>query len=267
MQLSLIAILFFLLREAAPAISEIGVFRFLSDSSWDPDSNMAMFNINAMIVGSLFVTFGALLLSTPIALFSSFFICFYANQKLSKIYRSLIELLAGVPSVIFGLWGLEVLVPFLNDYSAPGQSLLAGALVLSVMILPTATLLTVSAFEAVPEALIKNCTALGLNTWATIKGAIIPKSSAGLISAIVLSAVRAIGETMVVLMVCGNITQFPQNIFDPVRTLTANIALEMSYAYGIHRSALFASTLWLILVVSILVLSTVIIHRPKRSCQ
>ena len=157
----------------------------------------------------------------------------------------MVELLAGIPSVVFGFWGLVVLVPIIGRWHPPGPSLLAGILILTLMILPTIMLIAHISIAQVPVAYIQSATALGFSRWSLIWHLILPTSQIGLFTGVLLGSARALGETMAVLMVCGNVVQTPSHLFDPIRTLTANIALEMAYALGNHRAALFVSGLLL----------------------
>jgi phosphate transport system permease protein len=246
-----ILIVVFLLRESVPILQQVGFLRFFSDRTWHPTSGE--FGVAPMLWGSLLVTLGAVLLAMPLGIFSAIFCQYYAPQPLALMYRRLVELLAGIPSVIYGLWGLVVLVPLLGRIHPPGTSLLTGILVLALMILPTMTLVADTSLGNVPIAYLKGAAALGLSRWAIVYGVAIPTARAGLMTGIVLATGRAIGETMAVLMVCGNVVEVPDSLFSPVRTLTANIALEMAYAMNAHRSALFVSGLILMGLIAALV--------------
>ncbi|PZD72671.1 Phosphate transport system permease protein PstC [Acaryochloris thomasi RCC1774] len=248
----LILIVGFLLLEALPILNQIGWWRFFSDPGWYPTSQQ--FNLTPMVVGTLLVTLGAVVLATPLGVLSAIFCQYYAPKAVATVYRRLIELLAGIPSVVYGFWGLVVLVPMIGRLHPPGPSLLAGMLILAVMILPTVMLVTDSSLAAIPPHYWKGSQALGLGTWATVQGVCLPAARSGLITGVMLATARALGETLAVLMVCGNIVQVPQQVFDPVRTLTANIALEMAYALEQHRAALFVSGLVLMIGVTVLVL-------------
>ena len=248
-------ILAFLVLEAAPALSAIGPAHFVSDPSWHPSSGL--YNMTPMLVASLAITAGAVLLAAPLGVASALFCHFYAPPKLARLYRAFIQLLAGIPSVVFGFWALVVLVPVL----AP--SLLAGILILALMILPTVALIADSSIAQVPPDQLRAAAALGLTRWSTIRGVILPSARSGLVTALILATARAIGETMAVLMVCGNVVKLPKQLSDPVRTLTANIALEMSYAGGLHRSALFVSGLLLLALVALLVAITETLSKGK----
>lgn len=206
-----------------------------------------------MVAGSLAVTAGASFAALPIALASAFFCRFYAPTMLATLYRRLVELLVGIPSVVFGFWGLISLTPHIAALEPPGPSLLAGIVVLAMMILPTMMLLSDAAMADVPHQHLQAAAALGLGRWTTLRHVVLPVCRPGLATGWILGTARAVGETMAVVMVCGNVIQVPGSVFDPVRTLTANIALEMGYALGDHRSALFASGLVLLLLVILMV--------------
>ncbi len=247
-----ILIIAFLLLEALPILQQVGWLRFFRDPSWHPVQGF--YNLMPMLWGSIFVTLGSLLLATPIGIGSAIFCCYYAPPLIAGFYRQLINLLAGIPSVVYGFWGLVVLVPLISQRQPPGTSLLAGILILSVMILPTIALTAEASFAKVPQEYLQNASALGLSPWSAIRGVVLPTAKAGLFTGLILATGRAIGETMAVLMVCGNVVQTPTSLFDPIRTLTANIALEMAYATGNHRSSLFVSGLLLMGVVTLLVI-------------
>jgi phosphate transport system permease protein len=261
-----VLIALFLVQEAIPAFSTIGLRRLIADASWHPESEAATgrFNMVPMIVGTALATLGALILATPLGIASALFCCFYAPPRLARAYRSLIELMAGIPSVAYGFWGLVVLAPLVRQWQPPGQSLLAAVLILALMILPTIALLAQSALSAVPAAYLRGAAALGLTRWATIWGIALPAARSGIVTAVFLAMGRALGETMAVLMVAGNVVQSPTSLFEPVRMLTANIALELGYAAGDHRSALFVSGLVLLLLTSWLVLLTDRLTRAMR---
>ncbi|MEM9596882.1 MAG: phosphate ABC transporter permease subunit PstC [Acidobacteriota bacterium] len=247
----------FLVFESWSALEALGL-RFVTDSSWHPasDPSEGTFNLTPMLVGTLAATAGSMLLATPLALASAVFCNFYAAPRPAQLYRRMIELLAGIPSVVYGFWGLVVLVPLIRQIEPPGASLLAGILVLTIMILPTIALTADSAFGAVPESYLQASAALGLSRTTTLAAVVVPAARSGLFTGAMLGTGRALGETMAVLMVCGNVVQAPASLFDPIRTLTANIALEMAYALGDHRSALFVTGLALMCIVAALVLLT-----------
>jgi phosphate transport system permease protein len=230
----------FLLLEALPILREAEWWRFVSDRSWHPVQGL--YNLLPMLWGSLLVTFGSVLFAAP--------------PVVGGLYRQLVNLLAGIPSVVYGFWGLVVLVPLIGKLQPPGTSLLAGIAILTLMILPTIALTAEASFSEVPTEYLQGAAALGISRWATIRSVVLPAAKSGLFTGLILGTGRAIGETMAVLMVCGNVVQTPTSIFDPIRTLTANIALEMAYATGNHRAALFVSGLLLMGAIAILVAVT-----------
>jgi len=237
----ILLIVLFLTVESLPALRRIGIVRFFSDASWHPAAGGAdgTFNLTPMLVGTLLATTGAVLLATPLGIGSAVFCNFYAPRAIAQPFRRLMELLAGIPSVVYGLWGLMVLVPLIGRLHPPGPGLLAAVVILAVMILPTVALLADAALANVPQEILRGTAALGLSRWRTVCQVALPTARSGLMTGVILETGRALGETMAVLMVCGNVVRIPHSLFDPMRTLTANIALEMSFAMGDHRSALF----------------------------
>lgn len=236
-----LAIGVFLILEAMPALRAVGLGRFVTDRSWHPTEGL--FRLTPILVGTLCTTLGAGLLATPIGLLSAIFCHCYAPRPLAYCYRRLIEVLAGLPSVVYGLWGLEVLVPIVGQIHPPGQSLLAAILILTLMSLPTVTLVADTSLASVPRPYLDGAAALALSRWTTVRHIALPAAKPGLYAGLLLSMGRVTGETLAVMMVCGNVVQMPTSVFDPIRTLTTNMALEMAYAMGSHRSALFVTGL------------------------
>ena len=234
-------IVVFLIMEALPILRHVGLLPFFTDPSWHPAEGF--YNLTPMLWGTLFAMTGSVLIATPLGILSAVFCHYYAPPTLARTYRRLIELLAGIPSVVYGFWGLVVLVPLIGEIHPPGPSLLAGILILTIMVLPTIALMADAGLANVPQQYLRGAAALGLPRWATIRGVVFPAAKSGLFTGVILETGRAIGETMAILMVCGNVVQTPSSLFDPIRTLTANIALEMAYALGDHRAALFVSGL------------------------
>ena len=246
-----ILILVFLALESAPLVKKIGAIRFFTDRSWHPGSGQ--YSLVPMFVASALLTLGSIAIATPIGVISAVFCNYYAPRPIAAFYRRMLDIAGGMPSVIYGYWGLVVLVPLIAQISGPGTSLIAGILVLAIMILPTILLVTDACVANIPEHYLHGAAALGVTRSAIIWKLVVPAIKPGILTAVLLGATRAIGETMVVLMVCGNIVQIPQGVFDPVRALTSNIALEMAYALGDHRASLFVSGLLLLLLVFCLV--------------
>lgn len=243
----LLLVLLYLVDEAMPVLRGIGWLRLLTDDGWHPLEGQ--FGLSPMLVATLASTAGAVALATPLGVASAIFLRFYAPAPLARVYRSALGLLAGIPSVVYGLWGLTVLVPLIARWTPPGASLLAAILILALMIVPTVALTSAAALAGVPEARLLGGHALGMGRKGIIMGVALPSARSGIVSGIVLACARALGETMAVLMVAGNVVQTPASLLTPVRTLTANIALEMAYAGGLQRSALFATGLILTLMV------------------
>jgi len=241
--LILLLVFLFLVRESWPVISGGGWRKFLFDDAWYPSEGR--FGLTPMVVATVAASLGAVVLAAPLGVVCAIFGHFFASRRVKRIYGMMMGLLAGIPSVVYGLWGLTVLVPLIARIEAPGSSLLAAILVLGLMILPTVALTSASALEAVPDSLMRGSAALGMTRKGQILGVAVPAARVGIIGGILLSLARALGETMAVVMVAGNVVQTPHSVFEPVRVLTANIALEMAYATGLHRAGLFASGLLL----------------------
>ena len=233
-----------------------------TDTHWNPTEGQ--FNMWPMLVGSLLATVGAIILAVPLGVFSGLFLRLYAPKSLAISYRRSLEILSGIPSVVYGFWGLTTLVPFINEYAPPGASLFATVVVLALMITPTAALMMDAAFRSVKNEEIRQAQTMGLGSWGAFRLVLLPKTLPALITATLLSTGRAIGETMAVLMVAGNIVQVPSGIFEPIRTMTANIALELGYAEAEHRAALFACGFILMLLILLLVFISGISERRLR---
>ncbi len=249
----------FVALEAWPALRDLGILVFFTDNSWYPTEGT--WGIRPMVLGSLYATLGAVLLAAPLALLSAVFLRFYAPPFLAGGFRRLIGLLAGIPSVVFGFWGLVVLVPLIASWAPPGPSLLAAILVLAMMILPTVALVVDAGLTQVPTEQIAAAHALGIPKAGVIWRVAVPAVAPSLVTGSVLGCARAIGETMAVLMVCGGVVNVPTSVFEPIRTLTAGIALEMGYALEVHRSALFVCGLVLVAVVTVLVMAAARLDR------
>lgn len=243
-------VLGFLLMEAWPALRRIGVMALLGGAGWHPLEGR--FGLAPMLCSSLAIAGGGMLVAAPLGLGCAIFIEFSAPRWLRQPYRKLLGLLAGMPSVVYGLWGLTAIVPLIARIEPPGTSLLAAVLVLALMIVPTVGLSSAAALASVPPALLQGAAALGMARRAIVFGVAVPAARAGIAAGIVLGTARALGETMAVLMVAGNVVQMPGGWFDPVRSLTANIALEIAYAEGLHRAGLFAGGLLLTCLVLLL---------------
>ncbi len=263
--LAVLLITIFLFNEGTPAIAKIGVFKFIFGLDWSP--GQGQFGIAPMIVSSLLATFLSVGLGTIIGIFTAVFLAEIAPKWLTKIVRPAISLLSAIPSVIYGFFGMLVIVPLIRntftspDAGVPGYSLLAVVIVLSVMILPTIIMLTENALRALPSAYKEASLALGASHIQTIFKVLVPAAKSGIMAAIVLGMGRAIGETMAVIMVAGNSTQLPNSLLSMIRTLTGNVALELSYSSGLHRQALFGTGVVLFLFIMILNLLLTLLSR------
>jgi phosphate transport system permease protein len=218
---------------------------------WAP--SQGEYGIFPMIVGTFSVTLGAALIGVPVALCVSIFLTEFAPKRVQTIMRPAIQLLAGIPSVVYGFWGLTFIVPLIRTYlGGPGLSILAGSLILAIMILPTIISISEVSLLALPGLYKQGSLALGATHWQTIQHVLIPSAKSGIMAAIILGIGRAIGETMAVIMVLGNAVALPDSILDPARTLTTNIGIEMGYASGEHQQALFATGIVLFVMIMML---------------
>lgn len=234
----------FVLRESLPFLKQMDIGDVFFDSAWFPLEKR--FGMAGMLVATVLVSLGATLIAAPLGLASAVFMTFFARRGGIFFMKTLLALMAGTPSVVFGLWGLSVLVPLLGETYPPGASVLTAIIVLSLMLLPTVALTSYTALKSLPNALHQASHALGLSRVRHVCSVAIPGARTGILSGLILSLARALGETMAVLMVAGNVPALPTSLFDPARVLTANIALEMGYATGTHRASLFASGLLIV---------------------
>lgn len=261
---AIIIISLFIFSRGIPLMIKIGIGDFLFNTDWSP--TRGRFGIAAMFVGSLAVTSAALLWAVPVGLLTAVFIAEIAPPPMARIMGELISLLAGIPSVVYGFFGLIVIVPFIRDrLGGNGLSVLAGAVILGIMILPTIVSISRDAIRAVPEEYRTGSLALGATRHQTIGRVVIPAARSGIVTAIVLGMGRAIGETMAVVMVTGNSPVVPESILSPVRTMTSNIVLEMGYASGDHQAALFATGVVLFVFIVILNVSVSIARRRSEA--
>lgn len=234
------SITLFIFIKGVPAIKEIGIKNFILGTNWKPGDGQ--YGILPMIVGSIYVTIGACLVGVPIGLFTAIYLSEMANKKTAYFLRKVVELLAGIPSVVFGFFGLISIVPLIDKFfGGGGNSLFASSIILGIMILPTIISISEASIRAVPKEYKEGSLALGSTHIDSIFKVMLPSAKSGILASIVLALGRAIGETMAVILVSGNTPLIPHSIFDRVRTLTSNIAIEMGYAYGLHQGALFAT--------------------------
>ena len=259
--LSVVVITVYVFAKGSPAIFKVGVFQFLFGAIWQPEAGQ--FGILPMIVSSILGTIGAVVIGVLIGLFTAIFLAELAPKKLAGFIRPAVELLAGIPSVVFGFFGLMVLVPIISRYfGGAGNSLLAVIIILAVMILPTVISMSETSIRAVPSTLKEGSLAMGASHIQTIFRVLLPAAKSGIMASIVLGTGRAVGETMAVILVSGNTALIPHAITDRVRTMTANIALEMGYASGLHQETLFATGVILFIFIMLLNIAlNVLLHR------
>ena len=258
--LAVVLICIFLLSSGIPAIKEIGISDFLLGRIWKPSENL--YGIFPMIVGSIYVTAGAIIIGVPIGLLCAVFMARYCPRKIYRIVKPAVDLLAGIPSIVYGFFGLMVIVPIIqNNFAGSGKGLLTSSILLGIMILPTIISVSESNIRAVPESYYEGALALGATKERIIFRTVLPAAKMGILTGIILGIGRAIGETMAVVMVCGNQAIMPQSIVSGVRTLTANIVLEMGYASGLHRESLIATAVVLFVFILIINLSFMALKR------
>ena len=253
----------FLFANGFPAMQKIGVWQFLSGKVWKPTNNI--FGIFPMILGSIYVTGGALLIGVPVGILMSIFMARFCPEKLYRILKPIVDLLAGIPSIVYGFFGLVVLVPFIREhFKGNGNSILTASILLGIMILPTIIGVSESAIRAVENSYYEGALALGATHERSVFTVIVPAAKSGIMAAVVLGVGRAIGETMAVMMVAGNQARVPSSIFKGVRTLTANIVMEMGYATDLHREALIATGVVLFVFILIINVSFSILKRRTK---
>jgi phosphate ABC transporter permease protein PstC len=248
---SLLLIAVFIFKEGLPFMFKVGLRDFLFASEWDPTAGK--YGIYPMIVASLWVTLGAMLIGAPLGVAGAIFLNEFVPKPVMRVVKPTIELLAGIPSVVFGFLGVMVLAPWIRaTMGGPGLSVLAASVILGIMVLPTVISISTDAIGAVPNSYREGALALGATRWQSVYMVTIKAARSGIIASIILAMGRALGETMAVIMVAGNTVKIPHSVTDPVRTLTANIALEMANATGMAREALFATGVVLFVVIMIL---------------
>lgn len=255
--LAVALICIFLFANGIPAMGKIGVGKFLLGKTWQAGNGL--YGIFPMIIGSIYVTAGAILVGVPIGILSAVFLAKFCPAWLYKIMKPGVELMAGIPSVVYGFFGLMILVPWVREtfryrYGGNGLSLFTAALLLGIMILPTIISISESAIRAVPDKYYQGALALGATHERSVFLTVVPAAKSGIMAGVVLGIGRAFGETMAVIMIAGNQAVIPENIFKGVRTLTANIVMEMGYAQDLHREALIATGV--VLFVFILIINT-----------
>lgn len=263
---SIVAVLLiclFLFANGLPTIGKIGVGEFLLGMVWKPLENK--FGILPMIIGSIYVTAGAIIIGVPIGVLSAVFLAKFCPKPIYKVLKPAVDLLAGIPSIVYGFFGLVVIVPIMQSlFGGGGKSVLTASIMLGIMILPTIISVSESAIRAVPESYYEGALALGATHERSIYCTVLPAAKSGITAGVILGIGRAIGEAMAVNMVAGNQAQIPGSIFAGVRTLTSNIVLEMGYATDLHREALIATAVVLFVFILIINLLFSLVKKDKK---
>lgn len=261
--LAVALICIFLFANGLPAIAKVGPLKFLLGTDWTPLSNE--YGIFPMIVGSIYVTAGAIVIGVPIGILCAIFMAEFCPRRLYKILKPAIELMAGIPSIVYGFFGLVVIVPIMQDlFGDSGKSVLTASILLGIMILPTIIGVAESAIRAVPRSYYEGALALGATHERSVFKTVVPAAKSGITAGVILGIGRAIGETMAVMMVAGNQPVVPDSIFSGVRTLTTNIVMEMGYAQDLHREVLLATAVVLFLFILIINLTFSLIKRKDQ---
>lgn len=259
---SVILICVFLFGNGIPAINEIGIKNFLFGMEWRPTDTPAKFGIFPMILGSIYTTVGAIIIGVPIGLLTAIYLATSCPDYIYIKIKPIIELMAGIPSIIYGFWGMVYIVPTISKiFKTNGNTILAASILLGIMILPTIVNISESAIRAVPNNYFEGSLALGASSERSIFKVVVPAAKSGIFAAIILGIGRAIGETMAVIMVAGNQARVPNGVLEGVRTLTANIVIELGYATDLHRAALIGTAVVLFIFILIINLCFSIVKR------
>lgn len=239
---SIIVICYFIFKNGVPFILQTGIAKFLLGTDWKPTASPPSFGILPMIVGSVYVTIGSILVGVPIGVLTAVFMAFYCPDRLYKFLKPAVNLMAGIPSIIYGFFGLMVFVPIVRGWwGGTGMTVFTASVLLGIMILPTIIGLSESSLRSVPKSYYQGSIALGATNERSLMRVVVPAAKSGILAAIILGIGRSIGETMAVIMIAGNQPIVPESIKMGTRTMTANIVLEMAYATGAHREALIAT--------------------------
>ena len=258
--LAVVLICIFLFANGLPAMGKIGILDFLFGKEWRPGSNI--YGIFTMIIGSLYITAGAMIIGVPIGILTAVYLAKFCPKPIYRILKPIVNLMAGIPSVVYGFFGLMVLVPAISKIGGgTGKSILAASILLGIMILPTIIGTAEAAIRAVPESYYEGGLALGASHERSVFRATLPAAKSGILAGVILGVGRAIGETMAVVMIAGNQVWITSDIFKGIRTLTANIVLEMGYATDLHREALIATAVVLFVFILIINLCFSLIKR------
>lgn len=254
----------FLFANGIPAIKNIGLFNFMTGTEWTPSDIPASFGILPMILGSIYVTAGAIVIGVPTGILTAVYLSYFCPPNIYKIIKPGVNLLAGIPSIIYGFFGMTVIMPLIQIvFNVNGSSILTASILLGIMILPTIISISETSINTVSKTYYEGSLALGASHERSVFFAVLPAAKSGVFSAVILGIGRAIGETMAVIMVAGNQARMPNSILGGVRTLTANIVLEMGYAQGLHREALIATSVVLFVFILIINFSFSVLKRSE----
>ena len=266
---AVVLICLFLFANGIPAMKEIGLLNFLTGAKWKPGNDI--YGILPMILGSIYITAGAVVIGVPIGLLTAIFMAYYCPKKLYGLLKPCTELLAGIPSIVYGFFGMVIIVPCIRTVAAffgadvSGSSILAASILLGIMILPTIIGVSEAALRAVPSAYYEGAVAMGARHERAVFTVMLPAAKSGVLAGVVLGIGRAIGETMAVIMVAGNQPRLTGNMLKGIRTMTANIVMEMGYATGLHREALIATGVVLFVFILIINLTFSVLKRRKQA--
>lgn len=260
--ISVLLICGFLFANGIPAMKEVGFLKFLTGTNWAPNDVPPSFEILSMIIGSIYITCGACIIGVPIGIITAVFLAKYCPKKLYKVLKPATELLSGIPSVVYGFFGIVVIVPVIKFFfGGNGNNILTSSILLGIMILPTVIGVSESAIRSVPKSYYEGALALGATHERSVFSVIVPAAKSGIFAGVILGVGRAIGETMAVIMVAGNQPVIPKSILSGVRTMTSNIVIEMGYASGLHREVLIATGVVLFVFILIINLSFSMLKR------
>ncbi|MGY3724275.1 phosphate transport system permease protein [Granulicatella balaenopterae] len=255
----------FIFKNGVPFMMRYGVHEFIFGTSWAPGNLPSTYGIFPMIMGSLVITLGALVIGVPLGILTAVFLVYFCSEKLYKVLSPSVNIMASIPSVIYGFFGLQLLVPLVRRLGGNGMSVLTASILLGIMIIPTIITLSEAALRSVPKVFYTGSIGLGATHERTILKVILPAAKSGIISAVILGVGRAIGETMAVILVAGNQPLLPRGLLKGVRTMTTNIVLEMAYATGEHREALIATSVVLFVMILVINFVFTIVKRRGRS--
>lgn len=264
--IAIVLIIYFIFAGGLPFIAEYGVKEFLLGTDWKPSNTPASYGILPMILGSIYITIGATILGVPIGILTAVYLSKFCSDRMYKILKPAINLMSGIPSIVYGFFALTVIVPIMRELvGGTGMTMATASILLGIMILPTIIGMSESSIRAVPESYYQGSVALGATHERSVMKVVLPAAKSGVLSSIILGIGRAIGETMAVILVAGNQPRMPKGLFKGARTMTTNIVIEMAYAAGEHREALIATAAVLFIFILIINATFLIIKRRAKN--